>query len=68
MSANYASLKTRLTRYGIISAHGLSTFLHNVDVDLSKLEASLAKQVTALTTKVDELQARLEAYDDSVVE
>ena len=68
MSSNYDALKARLARYGIIHAHSLSTFLHNVDIDLKGIELSLAMKLNALTTKVDELQARLEAYDESIVE
>ena len=59
---------SRPARYGAILAHTLSEYLHNVNVDLSKVEDTLADQVAALTTKVDELQARLEAYDESVEE
>ena len=59
---------SRPARYGAILAHTLSEYLHNVNVDLSKVEDTLADQVAALTTKVDELQARLEEYDESVEE
>ena len=68
MLDNYAGLKTLLARKAIIRTHQLSTFLHDVDVNLSGIEKSLTEKVTALTTKVDELQARLEAYDDSIYE
>ena len=59
---------SRPARYGAILAHTLSDFLHNVNVDLSGVEDTLADQVAALSTKVDALQARLEAYDESVDE
>jgi hypothetical protein len=49
-------------------AHTISEFLHNVNVDLSGVEDSLADKVAALTAKVDELEARLLAYDESVDE
>jgi predicted nuclease with TOPRIM domain len=49
-------------------AYSLSDYLRSINVDLSKVEESLADQVEALTTKVDELQERLEAYDESVEE
>ena len=55
-------------RYGAILAHTLSEYLHNINVDLSGVEDTLADQVAALTTKVDELQARLEAYYESIDE
>ena len=58
----------RPARYGAILAHTLSEYLHNVNVDLSSVEDTLADQVAALTTKVDALQARLEAYDESINE
>jgi hypothetical protein len=59
---------SRPARYGAILAHTLSEYLHNVNVDLSGVEDSLADQVAALSTKVDALQARLEAYDESIDE
>ena len=59
---------SRPARYGAILAHTLSEYLHNVNVDLSSVEDTLADQVAALTTKVDALQARLEAYDESIDE
>ena len=59
---------SRPARYGAILAHTLSEYLHNINVDLSGVEDSLADQVAALSTKVDALQARLEAYDESVDE
>ena len=59
---------SRPARYGAILAHTLSEYLHNVNVDLSGVEDTLADQVAALTTKVDALQARLEAYDESIDE
>jgi hypothetical protein len=59
---------SRPARYGAILAHTLSEYLHNVTVDLTSVEQSLADKVEALTTKVDELQARLEAYDESIDE
>lgn len=59
---------SRPARYGAILAHTLSEYLHNVNVDLSSVEDTLADQVAALTTKVDALQAKLEAYDESVDE
>ena len=59
---------TKPARYGAILAHTLSEYLHNINVDLSGVEDTLADQVAALTTKVDALQARLEAYDESVEE
>lgn len=59
---------SRPARYGAIIAHSIGEFLRDVNVDLSKVEDTLADQVAALTAKVDELQARLEAYDESVDE
>ena len=59
---------SRPARYGAILAHTLSNYLHNINVDLSGVEDTLADQVAALTTKVDALQARLEAYDESIDE
>ena len=59
---------SRPARYGAILAHTLSEYLHNINVDLSGVEDSLADQVAALSTKVDALQARLEAYDESIDE
>ena len=59
---------SRPARYGAIVAHTISEFLHNVNVDLSGVEDSLADKVAALTAKVDELQQRLEAYDESIDE
>lgn len=59
---------SRPARYGAILAHTLSEYLHNINVDLSGVEDSLADQVAALSEKVDALQAKLEAYDESVDE
>lgn len=59
---------SRPARFGAMLAYTLSDYLRSINVDLSSVEDSLADKVEALTTKVDELQARLEAYDDSVDE
>ncbi len=59
---------SRPARYGAIVAHTISEFLHNVNVDLSGVEDSLADKVATLTAKVDELEARLLAYDESIDE
>ena len=59
---------SRPARVGAMLAYSLSDYLRSINVDLSKVEESLADKVEALTTKVDELQERLEAYDESVDE
>ena len=59
---------SRPARVGAMLAYTLSDYLRSINVDLSKVEESLADKVEALTTKVDELQERLEAYDESVEE
>ena len=59
---------SRPARVGAMLAYTLSDYLRSINVDLSKVEESLADKVEALTTKVDELQERLEAYDESVDE
>ena len=59
---------SRPARVGAMLAYTLSDYLRSINVDLSKVEESLADKVEALTLKVDELQERLEAYDESVDE
>jgi hypothetical protein len=59
---------SRPARYGAILAHTLSEYLNNINVDLSSVEDSLADKVAALSAKVDELEARLLAYDESIDE
>ena len=59
---------SRPARVGAMLAYTLSDYLRSINVDLTKVEESLADKVEALTTKVDELQERLEAYDESVDE
>ena len=59
---------SRPARVGAMLAYTLSDYLRSINVDLSKVEESLADKVEALTTKVDELQERLEAYDESIEE
>ena len=59
---------SRPARVGAMLAYTLSDYLRSINVDLSKVEEGLADKVEALTTKVDELQERLEAYDESVEE
>jgi predicted transcriptional regulator len=59
---------SRPARYGAILAHTLSEYLNNINVDLSSVEDSLADKVVALSAKVDELEARLLAYDESIDE
>ena len=59
---------SRPARYGAVLAHTLREALDNVTVDLSGVEETLADQVAALSAKVDEIQQRLEAYDESVDE
>jgi hypothetical protein len=64
----YIRIPSRPIRYAIIAAHTAREALDNINVDLTSVEQSLADKVEALTTKVDELQARLEAYDESIDE
>ena len=64
----YIRIPSRPIRYAIIAAHTAREALDNINVDLTSVEQSLADKVEALTTKVDELQARLEAYDESIEE
>lgn len=64
----YLRIPSRPIRYAIIAAHTAREALENIDVDLTSVEQKLADQVEALTTKVDALQARLEAMDESIDE
>ena len=64
----YLRIPSRPIRYAIIAAHTAREALDNIDVDLTKVEQSIADQVAALTTKVDALQASLEALDESIDE
>ena len=59
---------SRPARMGAVLAHTLREALDNVTVDLSGVEETLADKVAALSTKVDEIQQRLEAYDESIDE
>ena len=65
---SYLRIPSRPIRYAIIAAHTAREALDNINVDLTSVEQKLADQVEALTTKVDELQARLEALDESIDE
>ena len=64
----YIRIPSRPIRYAIIAAHTAREALDNINVDLTSVEQSLADQVDAFTTKVDALQARLEALDESIDE
>ena len=64
----YLRIPSRPIRYAIIAAHTAREALDNIDVDLTKVEQSIADQVAALSTKVDALQERLEAMDESIQE
>ena len=64
----YIRIPSRPIRYAIIAAHTAREALDNIDVDLTKVEQTLADQVEALTTKVDALQARLEALDEATTD
>lgn len=64
----YLRIPSRPIRYAIIAAHTAREALDSINVDLTSVEQKLADQVEALTTKVDELQARLEALDESIDE
>jgi len=64
----YLRIPSRPVRLAIIAAHTAREALDNIDVDLTKVEQTLADQVAALTTKVDALQAKLEALDESIDE
>ena len=59
---------SRPARYGAVLAHTLREALDNMTIDLSGVEETLADRVAALSAKVDEIQQRLEAYDESIDE
>ena len=59
---------SRPARIGAVLAHTLREALDNVTVDLSGVEETLADKVAALSAKVDEIQQRLEDYDESIDE
>ena len=61
-------IPSRPIRYAIIAAHTAREALSNYEVDLTKVEQSLADKVDALTTKVDALLERLEAMDEAIDE
>lgn len=64
----YLRIPSRPIRYAIIAAHTAREALDSIDVDLTKVEQTLADQVEALSAKVDALQARLEAMDEAIDE
>ena len=64
----YIRIPSRPIRYAIIAAHTAREALDNINVDLTSVEQTLADQVESLSAKVDALQARLEAMDESIDE
>ena len=64
----YLRIPNRPVRLAIIAAHTAREALDRIEVDFSGPEQKLAEQIAALSTKVDALQARLEAYDESIDE
>ena len=64
----FTRIPSRPIRYAILAAHTAREALSNYEVDLTKVEQSLADKVDALTTKVDALLERLEAMDEAIDE
>ena len=58
---------TRPARYAAVLAHTIREAIDNTTVDLSGVEETLADKL-ALSEKIDTLQARIEAYEESIEE
>ena len=61
----YLRIPSRPIRYAVIATHAFREALDDVEVDLSKVEQGIADKLEALSAKVDELQAKLEALDET---
>ena len=59
---------TRPARYAAVLAHTIREAIDNTTVDLSGVEETLADKLAALSEKIDTLQARIEAYEESIEE
>ena len=61
----FPRIPSRPVRYALIATHAFRDAISDVEVDFTRAEQAIADKLEALSTKLDELMTRLEAYDDA---
>ena len=64
----FPRIPSRPVRYAIIATHAMRDALDNYEVDFTRAEQAIADKVDALTTKVDALLDRLQAYEEETID
>jgi ppGpp synthetase/RelA/SpoT-type nucleotidyltranferase len=57
------SITMRPLKWAVIATHSMRDKLDSIDVDFTRAEQAIADKIEALSTKMDQIMERLEAYE-----
>ncbi len=57
------SITMRPLKWAVIATHTMREKLDNIDVDFTRAEQAIADKIEVLSTKMDRIMERLEAYE-----
>lgn len=57
---------SRPVRYAMLVTHTLRSALNDINVDLTGVEQSIADKIENMSAKIEALEARLAAYEDTI--
>ena len=57
------SITMRPLKWAVIATHTMRDKLDNIEVDFTRAEQAIADKIEALSTKMDQIMERLEAYE-----
>lgn len=57
------SITMRPLKWAVIATHTMREKLDNIDVDFTRAEQAIADKIEVLSTKMDQIMERLEAYE-----
>jgi DNA-binding protein H-NS len=57
------SITMRPLKWAVIATHTMRDKLDSIDVDFTSAEKAIADKIEALSTKMDQIMERLEAYE-----
>ena len=57
---------SRPVRYAMVLTHTVRSALDDINVDFTGVERSIADKIESMSTKIEALEARLAAYEDTI--
>ena len=57
------SITMRPLKWAVIATHSMRDKLDSIEVDFTRAEQAIADKIEALSTKMDQIMERLEAYE-----